>query len=112
METRQMPDITVQVTFSDPNTFSFDPPVASLNAAGKIIFQRKPAGAAWTFVSINNLPGQFTWRLKGNGSELEVDDAFTSTGEFGYNVTVHDASGDHTSGPTAQATVPPMIMNL
>ncbi|HWG35787.1 MAG TPA: hypothetical protein VN650_16600 [Gemmatimonadaceae bacterium] len=107
-----MPDITVQVTFSDPSTFSFDPPIASLNAAGKILFQRKPASAAWTFVSINNLPSQFTWRIKGNGSEIEVDDAFTSSGEFGYTITVHDASGDHTSGPTAQATVPPMIMNL
>ncbi len=108
-----MPDITVNVNFTDPDTFSFDPPVASLNAAGKVILKCKPANASWTFVSVNNLPNsQFTWSLKGNDSEVHIDDACTANGEFGYTVTVHDATGDHTSGPGSGGTVPPMIMNL
>lgn len=71
MEIRQMPDITVDVTFTDPDTFSFNPSAASLNAAGKVILKRKPANAAWTFVSVNNLPSsQFTWKLEGNAPKF------------------------------------------
>jgi hypothetical protein len=107
-----MPDITVEVTFTDPDTFTFNPPIATLNAAGKVILKATPANPGWTFVSVNNLPtSEFTWSLKGNDSEIHIDDAFTANGGFGYTVTVNDASGDHTSGPTSAATVPPMIMN-
>jgi hypothetical protein len=108
-----MPDITVDVTFTDPDTFSFNPEVASLNAAGKIILKRKPANASWTFVSVNNLPSsQFTSSLKGNSSEVHIDDVCTATGDFGYTVTVADASGNHTSVPGSGGTMPPMIVNL
>lgn len=107
-----MPDITVKVTFTDPDTFTFDPPTATLNAAGKVILKSKTANPGWTFVSVNNLPSsQFSSSLKANDSEVHIDDAFTATGQFGYTVTVHDASGDHTSGSSTTATVPPMIMN-
>jgi hypothetical protein len=112
MEIRQMPDITVKVTFTAPDTFTFEPETATLNAAGKVILKSKTANPGWTFVSVNNLPSsQFASSLKANNAEIHIDDAFTATGEFGYTVTVHDASGDHTSGQTSTATVPPMIMN-
>ena len=51
-----MPDQTVKVSFTAPNTFTFDPPAAIMTASGKINFQQHPASPSWTFVSINELP--------------------------------------------------------
>jgi hypothetical protein len=108
-----MPDQTVKVTFTSPSTFGFDPQIVSMTAAGKINFHRDPGSSTWTFVSINTLPSQFTSSLTGNGSEIAVNDAHTSTGDFGYTVTVNDASGNHTSQPIKiTGTTPPMIRNL
>jgi hypothetical protein len=107
-----MPDQTVKVSFTSPSTFAFDPPTVTMTAAGKINFHRDPGSATWTFVSINTLPSQFTSSLGGNGSEINVNDAHTSTGDFGYTVTVNDATGNHTSQPmSVTGTTPPMIRN-
>jgi hypothetical protein len=46
-----MPDQTVQVSFTAPNTWTFDPPEVTMTAAGKVILQRKPGNAGWTFVA-------------------------------------------------------------
>jgi hypothetical protein len=109
-----MPDQTVKVSFTAPNTFAFDPPTATVTAAGKVNFHRSPGSSTWTFVSINGLPSsQFTSSLTGNGSEIAVNDAHSSTGDFGYTVTVHDATGNHTSqAMNIKETTPPMIRNL
>jgi hypothetical protein len=108
-----MPDQTVKVSFTAPNTFAFDPPTATMTAAGKINFHRSPGSSTWTFVSINTLPSQFSSSLTGNGSEISVSDAHTSTGDFGYTVTVNDATGNHTSqAMNVTGTTPPMIRNL
>src|SRR4051794_31963197 len=108
-----MPDQTVKVTFTAPNTFTFDPPTAQMTSAGKINFHRDPGTANWTFVSVNGLPApQFSSSQTGNGSGMSVDDGHTSLGEFGYTVTVNDATGNHTSQPASiRGTLPPMIMN-
>jgi hypothetical protein len=108
-----MPDQTVKVTFTAPSTFSFDPETATMTAAGKINFHRDPGSATWTFVSVNGLPApQFTSQLTGNGSGMTVNDGYTSTGDFGYTVTVNDATGNHTSqAASIRGTTPPMIMN-
>lgn len=108
-----MPDQTVKVTFTPPSTFTFKPEEARMSAAGKIILHRDPGTANWTFVSVNGLPSpEFTWRVKGNGSSIEIDDAFTSIGDYSYTVTVNDATGNHTSPKQrTRDTVPPMIMN-
>jgi hypothetical protein len=108
-----MPDQTVKVTFTSPSTFAFDPPTASMTSAGKINFHRNPGSSTWTFVSVNGLPSsQFTSTLTGNGSEINVNDACTSTGDFGYTVTVNDATGNHTSQvANITGTTPPMIRN-
>ncbi len=108
-----MPDQTVKVSFTAPSTFSFDPETATMSASGKINFHRDPGSANWTFVSINGLPSpQFTSSLTGNGSGMSVNDGHTSTGDFGYTVTVNDASGNHTSQLSRiTGTTPPMIMN-
>ncbi len=109
-----MPDQTVKVTFTSPSTFAFDPETVPMTAAGKINFHRDPGSSTWTFVSINSLPStQFTSTLTGNGSEITVNDAHSSTGDFGYTVTVNDATGNHTSQvANITGTTPPMIRNL
>ena len=109
-----MPDQTVKVSFTAPSTFTFNPETASVTAAGKINFHRDPGSSTWTFVSINGLPSsQFTSTSTGNGSEIAVNDAYTSTGDFGYTVTVNDATGNHTSqAANITGTTPPMIRNL
>jgi hypothetical protein len=108
-----MPDQTVKVSFTSPSTFVFDPPSPTMTAAGKINFQQKPASPSWTFVSINLLPSpEFTSSVTGNGNGMTVNDAHTSVGDYGYTVTVNDASGNHTSQPQSiQGTLPPMIKN-
>jgi len=107
-----MPDQTVKVTFTAPSTFTFEPEVVTMTAAGKIKLHRDPGTASWTFVSVNGLPSpEFTWSLNGNGSSAEVDDTFTSNGGNTYSVTVNDATGNHTSQEQPTGTVPPMIMN-
>jgi hypothetical protein len=108
-----MPDQTVKVSFTSPSTFAFDPPIVTLTAAGKINFHRNPGTSTWTFVSINSLPSsQFTSTLSGNGSEIAVNDAHSSNGDFGYTVTVNDATGNHTSqAVNITGTTPPMIRN-
>lgn len=108
-----MPDQTVKVTFTAPNTFMFDPPTATMTAAGKVIFHRNPGTSTWTFVSVNGLPSpEYTSSVIGNGSGITVNDAHTSNGGSSYTVTVNDATGNHTSPPeTIKSTTPPMIMN-
>jgi hypothetical protein len=54
----------------------------------------------------------FTSSVTGNGSGITVNDDFTSNGDYGYTVTVNDASGNHTSQPQSiKGTLPPMIIN-
>jgi hypothetical protein len=66
----------------------------------------------WTFVSVNALPSpEYTWTVTGNGNGITVNDAFTSNGASSYTVTVHDATGNHTSHAMVSATDPPMIVN-
>jgi hypothetical protein len=108
-----MPDQTVKVTFTAPSTFAFDPETATMTSTGKINFQRHPGSSTWTFVSVNGLPSpQFSSTVTGNGSEMSASDAHTSTGDFGYTVTVNDATGNHTSqAANITGTTPPMIRN-
>lgn len=107
-----MPDQTVKVTFTAPNTFTFVPETVAMTAAGKVVFHRDPGNAAWTFVSADQLPTpEYTWSLTGNGSGLVVNDGHTSNGASHYSVTVQDASGRHSSGENPSGTAPPMIVN-
>jgi hypothetical protein len=109
-----MPDQTVKVTFNTPSTFTFDPETVTMTAAGRVNFhQEDPASAAWTLVSVNGLPSpEYTSSVTGNGSGITVNDAHTSNGGSSYTVTVHDATGNHTSQPMSiKGTTPPMIMN-
>ena len=97
MPEQTVPDQTVKVSFTAPSTFVFDPPAVTLTSAGKIVMHQEPTTADWTFVSVNELPAQFTSSVTGNGNGITVNDGHTSDGSWHYTVTVHDASGDHTS---------------
>ena len=107
-----MPDQTVKVTFTAPDTFTFDKEVVTMTAAGKVVMHQHPETADWTFVSVNNLPSpEYTSTVTGNGSGITINDGHTSSGASSYTVTVHDASGNHTSTNGPAGTVPPMIVN-
>lgn len=107
-----MPDQTVKVAFTAPNTFTFDHQVTTMTAAGKVLLRRDPGNADWTFVSVNGLPSpEYSWSVTGNGSGITINDAFTSNGASPYTVTVHDRNGDHTSEKQPIGTDPPVIMN-
>jgi hypothetical protein len=96
-----MPDQTVQVSFTAPATWTFDPPEVTMTGAGKIILQRKPGNATWRFVSATVIGnGQFKATVNGNGSQVTIQDDHTSNGTFVYGVTV-DAGGTQYSSPTA-----------
>ena len=110
-----MPDQTVQVTY-DPTAipkWTIAPKSVSMTAAGKIIFQRKPGNATWTFVSVNGLPPD--WPQSGNptGSQYTVDDPHTSVANYQYTITIRLADGTTVTSPTVfiEADGPPMIMN-
>ena len=76
-----MPDQTVNVTFSptaDPQ-FTFEPDPVRMTAAGKIIFQRRPESANWTFkdgVVKDDSQKQFSSSVQGQGRSLHMDDKF------------------------------------
>lgn len=107
-----MPDQTVKVTFTAPDTFTFDQPTVTMTAAGKIILLRDPGSAGWTFVSVNGLPSpEYSYTINPNGNQVDISDGHTANGASHYTVTVHDATGNHTSGSAPRATLPPMIMN-
>lgn len=106
-----MPDQTVKVSFTAPNSFTFDPQDVPMTAAGKIVMHQNPSSVDWTFVSVNELPAQFTSNVTGNGQGVTINDGHTSNGSWHYTVTVHDASGDHTSGNQTTQTALPMITN-
>lgn len=110
MPEQTVPDQTVKVSFTAPNTFAFDPPSVTLTAAGKIVMHQEPTTANWTFVSVNELPPQFTSSVTGNGNGITVNDGHTSDGSWHYTVTVHDATGDHTSDVQAPAQTTPSPM--
>lgn len=108
-----MPDQTVKVAFSPPSNWSFDKNPAHMSAAGKIILHRDPGSAAWTFVSVNGLPGGFTSNLQGNGSQITIQDPFTPpyNTPIPYTITVALNGTNYTSplqGSAQAAGGPPV----
>lgn len=113
-----MPDQTVQVTFTPPNTWQFTPRTARLTAAGKVKLQQHPANAAWKFVTANVGGGgdQFQVTVHPNGTHVTVDDRYTTPGTFPYTVTVTQGGQQYTSGAEGSvqrlaADPPPTIEN-
>ena len=79
---------------------------------GKIVLHRSPGDAAWTFVSVDDLPSpEYTWSLKGSGHSAEVDDGHTANGECHYGITVQDGGSTYSSDENPKQTAPPMIVN-
>lgn len=110
-----MPDQTVQVTFTPPNGWTFDPPTPHMTAAGKIKLQQHPANAAWKFVSAKVTGGgdQFHVTVNPNGTQVTIDDKCTAPGLFPYTVTVALNGQQYSSGNTQRmvSDPPPRIEN-
>lgn len=90
-----MPDQTVRVSFDPRATpqFKFDCETVRMTAAGKVVLQRRPRTAKWTFlvarVKRDKLK-QFSSTIPGNGRTLHINDEFKDrkTTSYSYNVTV------------------------
>lgn len=102
-----MPDQTVKVTFTPPNRWTFAPDPVRMTAAGKVVLNRDPGNADWTFTnaSVKDGGGQFHPRVNPGGQHAEIRDDHTSMGSFEYTVTVQDGNGTYTSPD-------PTIINL
>jgi hypothetical protein len=105
-----MPDKTVTVTFNPTATsqFTFSPDPVGLNASGKINVNRA-GGSTWTFTGISITGGgtQFTTSINPAGTSIQVNDAYTSTGNFCYTVTVSLNSTSYTSPDPTIVNEPP-----
>ena len=79
---------------------------------GVIRWHRNPANAPWTFVRINEVPANWTQRVKHHGAELEVKDPNKFANSYIYTITIAYAGVEHTS-PFAKILEvdPPIIMN-
>lgn len=112
-----MPDQTVNVKYTAPDTFEFDPAITEMGAAGKILLKSGPGRVDWEFVSVNELPSpEYTWTLTGNGNGITIEDKHTRLAPSHYTVTVRDAAGrsqtSSTESPTESVmTALPMIVN-
>jgi len=99
-----VPDQTVRVRFDPRATpkFTFDCETVRLTAAGKVILQRRPRSATWTFlvakVKRDKLK-QFSSTVPGNGRSLHINDEFKDrkTTSYSYNVTVKLGRRTYTS---------------
>lgn len=108
-------DQTVRVSFTPPNTWTFDPPVPRLTAAGKIILMQHPGSAPWKFVSAEVSGGGDQFHASPpnpSGSQLTIDDACTAAGLYPYTVTVVQDGRQYTNAGKRIATDhPPQIEN-
>lgn len=111
-----MPDQTVQVSFTAPDQWTFDRPLVTMTAAGKIVLHRNPGHADWEFVTATVAGnGQFHVSVNPNGSRLTITDDHATLGTFPYAVTVRENGVEYTSGaghsaPTLAAE-PPRVIN-
>ena len=90
-----MPDQIVRVTFDPKATphFTFDCETVRMTEAGKVILQRRPRVARWTFVTAKvklDKLRQFSSTVRGEGRSLHISDLCRDkrTTSYSYNVTV------------------------
>ena len=90
-----MPDQTVRVTFDPRATpkFTFNCETVRMTSAGKVILQRRPRSAKWSFVRANvkrDRLKQFSITVPGTGRSLHIHDKCKDrrTTSYSYNVTV------------------------
>lgn len=108
-----MADKQVQVTFTAPSTFDFDPTSVTMNGSGKVKFERAGANPQWLFVgaAVPNGGSQFSVQVTDQGKKMTIDDADTTLGTFNYNVTVSLNGTQATSSAGITADPPPQIVN-
>jgi hypothetical protein len=90
-----VPDQTVRVSFDPRATpkFKVDCETVRMTAAGKVILQRRPRSATWTFLVAKvkrDKLRQFSSTVRGIGRSLHINDEFKDkkTTSYSYNVTV------------------------
>lgn len=108
-----MPDQNVDVTFDRNATpqFTFSSEVVRMTAAGKITLHRRPANAPWVFAGgkIEDPLQQFSFVVRANGKQLQLNDEFKNKREDGakaycFKILVEDTTG-------LQESPDPVIVN-
>ena len=103
-------DRTVQVTFTAPDTWSFDPDDVLMRDAGNVVLVRGSSGATWTFVGtkIDDPHGRFGVTVPKPADRCIIRDDWKMKGSFKYVVTVSDGGKEYTSpDPVATNSGPP-----
>ena len=98
-----MPDQTMSVSFTAPDTWSFDPPMPTMTGSGKVKLKQADTNQNWTFDSVafdNDSSHQFTPEPPSdNGKKLDIDDAHTADGTYSFTITVTTADGTKYTSP-------------
>lgn len=102
-----MPDQTMDVSFTAPSTWTFDPPAPTMTGSGKVKLKQHANNQSWTFkgASFDNdtNPPQFTPAAPAdNGTKLDIQDACTVNGTYSFRVTVIAADGTEYTSPDPQ----------
>jgi hypothetical protein len=97
-----MPDQTINVSFTAPSTWTFDPPAPTMTGSGKVKLKQHGNNQSWTFKGVafdnDTSPPQFTPDTPAdNGTKLDIEDACTVVGTYSFTVTVTADGTDYTS---------------
>jgi hypothetical protein len=95
--TNQNPNTPVRVSFTAPDTWSFDPDDCTVRAQGNVVLLREPANSDWQFVDadIDDPYDQFT--TSPSPAQVTIRDDFKHRGSFKYTVTVRLGDETYTS---------------
>ena len=99
-----MPDQTMNVSFTAPDTWTFDPPQPTMTGSGKVKLKQADSNQSWTFDSVafdnDTSPPQFNPEAPADsGKKLDIDDACTVPGTYSFTITVTAADGTRYTSP-------------
>lgn len=105
-----MPEVKVKYDPAGKRKFTFVPFAVSLMGPGIVILNRHPASVPFRFVNAtvkDDVSGQFTVRVPGDGRIVQIDDAFLDEDPmiYSYTVTIVLDDGQEITSPD------PVIVN-
>jgi hypothetical protein len=94
----------MQVSFTAPNTWSFDPPQPTMTGSGKVKLKQADNDQDWTFERVifdnDTTPPQFSPEPPAdNGTKLDIDDACTVDGTYSFQIVITAADGTQYTSP-------------
>jgi hypothetical protein len=91
-----MPEpVQVVVSFTAPNTFSFNPDPVTVRESEDILFVRDPAQSGWTFVGFNVVGDPVDFHeMDAVEGEMLVSDLDRAQGTYDYFITIRTDLGE------------------